>query len=234
MTGTEYLKEKRKEKGYTVRGFAAACGVAPRMVSYYESGEKSVSSMPVIKAQKYFGMLGINIETYFKEYYSYLSEVDSKVEEWYINNPRTLEKSSLKRRYCKRLAKIKERKYMDISDFDNIYNVYQDIFNNKVNHEILSENEYNRYILELNYKIRIALNPLNNEISEISKTVLDALYHTEFSITDISSFCGLSKQHVCSCIQGGYDIRLIHVISALKLCYVLDLSFEEVFHEVSF
>ena len=41
MTFGEFIREKRKVKGLSQRGFAAMIGVSPVYVSYFESGQRS-------------------------------------------------------------------------------------------------------------------------------------------------------------------------------------------------
>ena len=52
MTGYEYIKQKRIEKGYTIRQFGKVVNITPRMISYYEAGEKPIEHISLNKMNK--------------------------------------------------------------------------------------------------------------------------------------------------------------------------------------
>ena len=71
MTGYEYIKQKRIEKGYTIRQFGKVVNITPRMISYYEAGEKPIEHISLNKMNKMFDVLEIDIEDFFDCYYPY-------------------------------------------------------------------------------------------------------------------------------------------------------------------
>ena len=227
MTGNEFLRALREDKHMTVRGFATLCGFSPRTVSYYENGQNQISSIPSVKAIKMFGILGADIEQFFDDYYPYKDELDKSVLSWRGKHPKTLKRAIVKKRYYQRLAKIKERGNLAPDVFDGFMGDFRDIFDVVLADDVMTEDDYDRYILEFNYRLRKALNPLPDK--SISHCIMDGLYHTEYSISDISKFCGVNGYHIRGCIEGTYDIETLRVGVALKICYVLHLSFNEVF-----
>ena len=228
MTGNEYLKQKREEKKYTIRGFAKESGIAPRMVSYYESGEKQLSSIPIEKAIRLFSLLDIDIEEFFCIYYPYKKDLDKAVATWNEENKREYDVNSLKKRYYYRLMKIKERDSLALRDYECLYTIYKELFDKNIKEcDSITNDEYEKYILSLNYQIRLKLNPLPANV--IAKKILDSLYHTEYLISDLSKFCGVSYDHLRGCLDGNYDISRMRVGLALSLCHILNVSFKDVF-----
>lgn len=228
MTGYEYLKQRREEKNFTIRGFAKESQIAPRMVSYYESGEKQLSSIPIEKAVRLFSLLDIDIEDFFCTYYPYKNSLNDAINAWNKENPREYDISSLKRRYYYRLMKIKERNSLTLTDYERLYAVYKNLFDDKLGKRAkLNDKEYDELIQALNYKIRLMLNPLPENI--IAKNILNALYHTEYLISDLSKFSGVSYDHLRGCLDGSYNIEHMRVGLALSLCHILNVSFKDVF-----
>jgi len=228
MTGNEYLKQKREEKIFTIRGFAKESQIAPRMVSYYESGEKQLSSMSIEKAVRFFSLLDIDIEDFFCTYYPYKDSLDDAINAWSKENPREYDVSSLKKRYYYRLMKIKERNSLTLTDYERLYTAYKSLFDDKLGERAeINDNEYDELIQTLNYQIRLMLNPLPENI--IARNLLNALYHTEYLISDLSKFSGVSYDHLRGCLDGSYNIEHMRVGLALSLCHILNVSFKDVF-----
>ncbi|MGO4970499.1 helix-turn-helix domain-containing protein [[Clostridium] aminophilum] len=232
MTGYEYLKEKRKEKQYSVRGFAALCDISPRTITYYESGEKSISSISLSKALRYFDLLGIDLESFFKTYYpSIETDLKEKVLLWRRDHEREYDLRRLKHKYYVRLTKIKERDSIPLRELDRINNLYKNVFMEQLSkNDTLTDQDYDQYILELNYQIRCSLSADETDKgNRITAILLDALYHTEYSISDLSKFCGVTAQHLRNCFGDVYDIQKIQLSLALRLCSALGLSFDRTF-----
>ena len=228
MTGNEFLKLKREEKDFTIRGFAKTSGIAPRMVSYYESGEKQLTSIPIEKAVRIFDLLGVEIEEFFCTYYPYKDNLDKALNLWHKENLREYEVASLKKRYYHRLMKIKERNSLNLTDYERLYLAYRELFDNRLSNQIvISDKEYEDLVLALNYQFRLLLNPFPENV--IARSILDSLYHTEYLISDLSKFSGISYDHLRGCLDGNYNIEHMRVGLALSLCYILKVPFNDVF-----
>ena len=96
MTGNEFIKNCRLQKGYSVRQFGKMADITPRMVSYYESGEKLLEHLPVYKCITMFRLLDIPVEEFFQKYYSIDTEVSKLVEKWRNEHPIDLDFNKLK------------------------------------------------------------------------------------------------------------------------------------------
>lgn len=231
MNGYEAFKKYREESGLSVRNFAAEMGIAPRSVSYYESGHLSCTQMPVYKAIKIFDFFGVSIEEFYDEYYPYKQELDKKIQEWKRNNPRELNYEIVKNRLYHRLAKIKQRQSIPTDKLEVIYDMYNSMFNQKIIQTDEAGNmtdlAYEKYVLPIFYEIRkgTSIQPEDRT----SQVILDAFLRKAYLDKDLCSFCDVSKRLLSNLMNGGYDFNKVHIIAVLKLCYVLDLKFEEVF-----
>jgi len=229
MTGNEYIKQKRIENHLSIRGLAMSCDIAPRMVSYYEKGEKLLSAMPVNKALRYFDAIGCDIKPFFSFFYPYSSELDSKLSAWAVEHPRCYDTLVLKKKYYLRLAKLKERKRISGKLYDSLMHDYQMIFNKELNGKTsISDEEYRYYILPFNAKLRGMLYALSDN-NRIAKQIRISICNTEYSMTDMADFCDITGDHLKRCLDNDARISKMHVISVLKLCYVLGFDFDKVF-----
>lgn len=227
MTGNEFLKVCREKKKLSIRSFASSCGIAPRMISYYEKGEKRIEAIPINKARLIFNLLDYDLESFFDEYYPYKESMNNKINEWKEQHQRVYDYALLKNRFYARLNKINERGRMDDAIFDTLWHHYVDTFDLLKGKNVLNDNEYDKYILELNYNIRNAMTTAIE--NTISQKIMNALFHTEYSLSDIGKMCNITQQHLSGCINGEYDIESMRVLSFLKICYVLSIDQKTLF-----
>lgn len=230
MTGNEYLKKRREELGLSIRGFASICDLSPRVVTYYEAGEKQIGSVPVRKGLQMFHVLNLDLKEYFNTYFPCEEEIKDKIIIWHTEHSRVYDCAVLKKRFASRISKIKARSNLSLIDFDRIYMSYRDCFESDVSEvSILSDEQYEQYILPLDSQIREALSPLPE--NKISREILSAIYHTDFSIMDVAAICQVTRHHLGACLEGKYDIEQIRISLALRLCAALDLDFDDVFRK---
>lgn len=231
MTGNEFLKMKREECGYSVRKFAVDIGVSPRTISYHESGEKRIGSISLNKCICMFRRLDIPVCEFFDLYYPYKHSIDEKKKQWAEQNLRTYNFGLLKKRLYLRLAQIKKRKRLGEKELEEILVLFEAFFKDPQcpysDGDDISPFDYEKYVRPIYYKIKIGMNGLPSD--EIGRTIIDALYKTDFSISDVAAICDITKQHLNLCINGNFDFGAMHVYTALKLCYLLELDFEEIF-----
>lgn len=231
MTGNEFIKNCRLQKGYSVRQFGKMADITPRMVSYYESGEKLLEHLPVYKCITMFRLLDIPVEEFFQKYYSIDTEVSKLVEKWRNEHPIDLDFNKLKKRIYARIAQIKSRGKVTADNLENIYDLYNDFFiqnpKNYIARQVITLADYEKYIIPIFYHIKSSMNIMPDE--KIARTVLDALYKSDYTISDICVLCGITVQHLNDYLYGKRDFSAIHVDTALKVCYVLGLDFEDLF-----
>ena len=231
MTGNEFLKQSRVNKGYSVRQFGKMADITPRMVTYYESGEKLVIHLPVYKCLTMFRLLDISVEKFFCEYYFLNKEVDAAVKQWNKEHPKELDFATLKKRIYYRLAQIKKRESISGKNLEYIYDLYDIFFlqnhNNYRAGQDISLSDYQNYIIPIFYQIKISMNALPDE--RISRIILDTLYHTDYTVSDLCFFCGITIQRLNDYLNNKRDFSGIHVDTAIKICYVLNLNFDEIF-----
>lgn len=230
MEGKDFLKKRREEKGFTVRQFAKEADVSPRLISYYEAGEKALDSIPLNKCIRMFRLLDYSVEDFYSRFFPYMQEIDEAVERWKKNNPLQYDYTVQKKRIYQRIAKIKERGSVDADILEQIHTMYDMFFGDRCGSgSMISEEDYRRYIIPIHYQIKVAMKGL--PAAPTCRRVTEALYQTDYSKTDIEAICGISRQHLNSCITGTSDFGTMRIITVLKLCYLLGLNFEDTFIE---
>ena len=234
MNGQEALKHYRKLKGYSILQLALMLELSTRSISYYESGESPITSMPVSKAVEMFKLLDVNIENFFDEYYPYKKDVDGKIQLWREKHPRTLEVKVLKKRMYLRLAKIKERNNISTTRLELLYSDFNKTFDELVvemdESGYITDTVYERVVIPLMYNVKVEMQKTPKDF--ICKRILEGVLKTEYSVKDIAGFCNITHQHLAWCMKGKNDIRKMHIGIVLELCYVLNLDFTEVFTDM--
>ena len=231
MTGYEFFKERRMEKGYSVRQFGQMADITPRMVSYYEAGEKPIECIPLHKALRMFQLLDIVIEDFFDHYYPYKAEMDREIEKWQSLNPIEYNFQKTKKKIYARLAQIKSRGSIEENKLGSIYDMYENFFCNSyrkcLTENIISKEDYDSYVQPIYYQIKLAMNDLPED--DISRKILEAFYKTNYKMIDVSQMCGITTQNLNKYLNGKYDYGSLHTDTALKLCYLLKLDFNNLF-----
>ena len=237
MNGNEAFKYLREQKEYTVRQFAALSGTSPRIITYYESGERQIPYMSVLKAFDIFDLLQADIETYMDEYYPYKKELDANLIQWKKENLRNLNYTLLKKRFYMQLAKIRERQNIPISLLDIIFSKYQETFSELEafvdENGNISDAKYEEYIMPLQYAIKKGFRIESMPENLISRNILEGICRTEFSVPEVAKLSGITSQHLKGCINETFDFDKMHVCVALKLCYILNLDFNDTFRSYS-
>lgn len=231
MTGNELIKQKRVEKNFSVRFFASITEITPRMISYYESGEKLLEHMPVYKCQAMFDLLELDITSFFQTYFPYEKDLQSKILKWEQLHPYESDFFVLKKRIYARLMKIKSRGKLSGESTQDLFDVYCAFFDSQSSkyalNPILTREEYNQYVLPILYHVRLTCNEMPE--NSISHTILDALYRTDYTVTDLCTLCDITTQPFNDYLNGKRDFGLIHIDTALKICYILNLDFDSTF-----
>jgi DNA-binding XRE family transcriptional regulator len=229
MNGNEAFKQYREISGYSIRHLAAVADVSPRVISYYENGEKQITSMTCVKACLFFDLFQAEVVPFFDTYFPYKSELDVRMEQWQLDNPRELRFDVLKKRIYRRLAKIKERGRVAYGHMVELHGQYRETFE-YLSHRTdkegkISGQDYTDYIIPLLCRIKREMQ--EEPENEISKVIWDYMMNSEYSNAEIASFCGVSGVHLKCCFNGTNDMSKMHIDTALKICYVLDIDFEK-------
>ncbi|MDD3414198.1 MAG: helix-turn-helix transcriptional regulator [Lachnospiraceae bacterium] len=231
MTGNEFLKSKREDYGYSIRQFASDIGVSPRTITYYESGEKSIGAMSINKCIYMFHTLGMSIYDFFNTFYPYKEVIDEEKERWRKDNPSVYNFGLLKKRLYLRLAQIRKRERLGEADLEELMEMYESFFKNDaisyLESNDISVMDYEKFVKPIYYKIKVKMNGL--PVDEIGYSIVDALCRTDYELSDVAMMCDISKQHLNQCINGNFDFGAMHVYTALKLSYLLELDFEKIF-----
>lgn len=228
MTGNDFLKEKRESLGVSVQSISETCDMSPNIIYCYERGDRQISSIPVKKGIALFKLLDCDIEEFFDSFYPFRRELEAEYAEWKRKHPRIYDCKALKKRFTSRISKIKQRNNLTMYEFDRVYSAYRNCIEKQLaGLNVLTDEQYDEFILPLNSLIRQSLSELPD--NKISQDVLLGIYGTDLSVGDVASLCHVTRQHLGACLDGRYDIEQIHLSLALRLCILLKLDFRKVF-----
>ncbi|MCI8781783.1 MAG: hypothetical protein HFH70_14165 [Lachnospiraceae bacterium] len=147
------------------------------------------------------------------------------------NYSRVYEYDVLKSRLYNRIHKIKKRMNLDETQFAELSKLYQGVFGDLLasvgKDGKISDQAYNEYIIPFLHELKWLQ---EDEICDpISYQIIDALFYTEYSYSDLSNFCGVSIRHLRRCKNQDADFRKLNIGASLKICYVLNKKLEDVF-----
>ena len=229
MTGHSAFKQLRIDTGLTIRNFAASAGIAPRTLTYYENGEKSLLNMPVEKALTIFSFFPVNVSEFYYENYPIKSVTNVRIDQWKANHNRETNKEIIRGRLKNRIYKLKERSRYDeyieqiLVEFEKQMTL---LYNHTESRQNITEEEYLQYVSPVLYLLK---KPPGEHITDpVLATVMEAYYHSEYSFADLSYLSGVSQQHLKERFSKNELLRL-HIETMLVLCICLGLDFDEVF-----
>jgi transcriptional regulator with XRE-family HTH domain len=228
MTGYEVLKSKRVEHGWSVRNFAKMAGISFTSVTAYESGEMRIGLTPVYRAKTIFGLLELPITEFFGEYYPYKDYMDAEISAWNNAHPVDYNYMNVKKRLTERISQIKRRGNIETNELEIICKEFSSYFGVRRDSDyILSKEEYDLNVMPILCHIRTHIDRVPG--NPIGRVFVDAIHRTNYSFTDVSSLCGVTKQHLYLCINGKADFNTMRTETALKICYMLNVDFDSVF-----
>lgn len=232
MNGSEALKQFRENKGYSIRGLANEAGINFRNLTYYESGQRDISVMPINTALTLFNIYDEDIEIFIDTYYPFKSGLNAKVAVWRQNNPRITDYIVLKKRLYSQLAKLKERNRFDETELEKITKCYKNIFRilemSVDEFGNISDELYEKYILPFSGMIEEKkAAPFPDD--HIAEKIVKAICYSGYKRNDISNLIGIDSHHLRGCIKGTFDFKKMQSGNALKLCYLLGLDFKDTF-----
>ncbi|RKI38235.1 XRE family transcriptional regulator [bacterium D16-51] len=231
MRGYEAFQKRRQEMGYSQRIFAEKVGLPVQEVQVCERGRQVLTGLPTDKAIKMFSALEISISDFYDEYYPYKAETNEKVNMWKKNNPREYRYDILKSRLYNRIHKLKKRLDLDETRFLELSKLYRSIFESLIpfigEDGKISNQAYIKYIIPYLHELKWLQE--GDVEDSVSCKIIDALFYTEYSYSDLSDFCGISVRHLRRCKSQEADFRKLSIEASLKICYVLNKELEDVF-----
>lgn len=226
MEGYEAFKALRSNTGLSIRKFAAISNVSPRILTYYESGEKSLLYMSVEKAICFFSILDTSIPNFFYTYYPIKDEVKSAMEKWDSQQKKETDRDKIRTRIKNRIYKMKERGALGDPAIKRIMSEYE-----KQMHMMLQELGDRRELTDEEYAqfISPVLHMIRKESQGNSENpVVNAIYNTEYSIHDVAEMIGISRQHLKANLNRN-ELKKMHIGTTLKLCCIIGVDFDELF-----
>lgn len=230
MEGYEAFKKLRADTGMTIRSFAAKAEISPRVLTYYESGEKSLLCIPTEKAVSLFSILTVSLPDFYFRYYPIKEEVNRRIEKWNAERTRITDREQIKTRLKNRIFQMRSRALISASEKEFLLTAYESQMSMMAkalgNRKKLTDTEYEQFVLPVLYLIKSASK--QNSVDQRTFVVKDAICHTEYSIRDLADIVGVSQQHLKGRLNKN-ELEKLHVETVLKLCLALDISFESIF-----
>lgn len=242
MESYKALKQARMDHGFSLDALSAETGIKKRSITYYESGKRQVTGLACSKILDLFAPLEIDPESFYEEHFGYKEECDKKMTAWRSEHPRVLDYASLRHQAYERIAHMKYRKTITDEQYGKLMSFYKDSFgrlSEKLSHkdkkELTDEEYENEYLCFLcNIKSALYLKP---DVPEPLKSILLAYFRSEFTagtftllqndfaaLIDYTTITKLRKM-----LTGELEIDRLPIITALRLCYILNISFTETF-----
>ena len=241
MEGFEILKQTRIEHGYTIDELSSITGIKPRSLRYYECGEKSLNSLMVYTVLELFAPLDISPEDFFDRYFHYKEECDIQISNWKKEHPKILDYSSLRHLSYDRIAHLKYRDTISEKQYLKLMGYYQTIFNYLSallnDRNTLTEKEYDIEYLDFMYNAKRVLygkDNLPDPLNDILRNYFRSEYVSQtfsFLPKEFATLIGYSMvSNLRKILAGELPLDKLSIIAALKLCYVLELEFPQIFY----
>jgi hypothetical protein len=231
MKGNEYFKQKRETMGFSFDKFTNQAKVGRSTLFYIESGDISLTQISTERCVRMFRLLDIPVSDFYDEFYPYKDETARAIDRWDAENPLELRFPVVKRKVYNRLCKIKERKLFAEETVNELFDMYNSFFTQpdimkkyRKSGNLMSVEDYEVYVVGINYRIMSEKNSKNDGASGL---ILDKLAHTRYSVSDLSSIVGdIGRSNLSLYFNTRKDsLPNMHIISLLKICYVLDIDF---------
>jgi len=236
MESYEFIKNKRELHGLSVRDFAKLADITPSALFYYETGHYKLYNLSIGKLLRLFNLLCIDADTFAREYFEDLyKESDNKLAEWKENNPREYSYKVLKKRFRLRISKIAERKNLSEEKLEEIKKLYEENFDKLKKcigaEELISDEQYEKYILPLSALIRISLD--NKDGTErpdnAAVRINNKLAFTDYDYRDLAFLVDISFQLFTMYRKKPEDFDNLTASTAFRIAYVLDADIKYLF-----
>lgn len=231
MEGYEVIKERRIERGYTLKDFAELAGIVKTTLMYYENGTWDLRKLTLGRAIPIFRALELNIEDFFEEYYSVKSAMNEKIKKWHQEHPRILDREVLKGRIYDRCYKACMRSKAPAARrgalMDKCKDTMHILSNCKTQDGCIPEDIYKEYILPLQYEISML--DEKEHPNPVTSQIVEALYKSGLSQRDMCELCGVSVKNFAKYKNGSMGYHSMRIETALNLCVVLGLEFDKAF-----
>lgn len=225
MDGKDKLKELRVNSGYTIRAFALLMDMSPAVVFGYESGQKSITSIPVYRAVEMFDLFHVSLYDFLHEHYDLEAPLCGEIVKDTPNDAKVLlyEINKLE----KRIHKNFERKKIEPDMAAELFSMLSLARENP--NDDPPVDVYEKYVCPVSYLIKKTLKPINPSLPEANQLIIDGLYRKDLSYDLLAQMCGVNYDHVRKSIQKMEGVWHMHVGLVYRICYLLGLQFEEIF-----
>lgn len=223
MDGKDRLKELRVNSGYTVRAFALLMDISTATVFGYESGQKSIISMPVYRAVEMFDALHASLCDFLHEYYDLENPLcEGKMR----STPEDVEALLCEiKKLENRIHKNLERKKIEPSMAEKLFGMLSQA--KKGNAPVADR--YEKCVRTVSYAIRKTLKPIDASLPKANQLIIDGLYRKDITYDILGQMCGINTNQMRHSMQSPEGVWRMHVGHVYRICYLLELDFEEIF-----
>lgn len=237
MEISNILKQTRLKKGISISQLSDITNIKPRSLSYYESGKRSPNSLS--KYVILFNALELDIVDVYENVTHFQEECDRQIAIWQKHHARVYNYKVLKKQCYDKISHLKYNRSISDEQYNKILFYYKELFDSlaaaMIDRACLTSEEYeNDYISFMyNVKLLIYYNKIDNPLDTILKTYLASEFSSvtfSFLSDDFIRIVGYSNPHKFrKILSGELDIENLSILSALKLCYILQLDFNSLF-----
>lgn len=242
MQGHEAFQKAVTDSGLSLKDIAAQSGYVEKTLRNYEQGILSLENVSVKRIIKLFSVLGIDIPTFFEEYYSIKADFENDLRQWHETHSKELEYSVVRKRFYDRIKQFKYRKRFPEEVQEELEQLFEDNFSTLsqklVNEDrlFMQEEEYQTFVKPIEVYIKQLFN--DKPVGRSEQMIYDALICSDYNTgtlfnDEIANLLGVSEIYLYNLFYGKNNMAFnsIKIKTALKLCYLLGLDFNTVFIE---
>lgn len=227
----KFFLDAKKKSGYKINDLVLKTGVSKSSFIAYGSNPNSLLSMSYEHCVAIFKLLNISVENFYNTFFPYKSALNYEVCRWKEQHPIDYSFSSQKNKLRSRIMKRKSRESIAEEDFVYINELYDVFFNDKnvIMHfkqgdDTLTQQQYQEYVVPILYNLKKSNKCI---LKGPMRVIIEYLYRTEYSIKDISELSGINYETLVLYATGKRDFNKIHILTVLKICYILGIDFNE-------
>lgn len=229
MEPHEAFKKYRVETGWTIQQFAVMTEISKNALVGYENGRVLLADIPLQKSIRIFSRLPVKIQDFYQEYFDFEEQVESQRLEWLKKNPKDMKLVSLKSKYYCRIQKMKERGQLDKTELEQLSLMYDQTFKElrkeSFGNPLLTEEQYNTYILPLSYRIRKILDKEYDDVTV--KRINECILKKDMSYKQVAFLMNITPSGFALGVQK--NVAHIKIGNAMKLSFALKEEFETLF-----
>lgn len=236
ITAGKKLNTIRQSKGLTILALYMKTGISTRTFSDYFSGKLSLKNIPADSAILLFDALDTPIFDFYDENFPFKEELSKAVEKA-GKKKLSVSFGQYEDRLWYKISRYYYRKKITEAEREELKRMHDEAFYSSEpgkefpyharENAFLTYDEYLKYIKPIEMKLDY-LSDRESYADEETK-VYRKIVESDFTLTEVANLCEITRQHLKGCLDGRYKLQSLKIITALKLSFLLNLDFREIF-----